>query len=100
MAVHTLFSAESSTGDSTVFNWQGGLGTILITGTIGTYAATAQISTDGTNFVTMKDLNGNAIAFSGENVTNFYAPSNATIKVNNGTMTSTTVTGSLFDDRV
>ena len=100
MAKHTLFTSTSTTGDSTKYKWNGGLGTIIITGTVGTYAGTAQISADGTNYVTMKDVNGVDMSFIDEVESVFYAPSGSTIKVNNGTMTSTTLTGSLFDDKV
>ena len=100
MAKHTLFEDATGTGDSTIFVWSGGVGSILIVGTIGTYAGTGEISEDGTNFVALKDLNGVDIVLSGEKHVNFYAPTDARIKVNNGTMTSTTITGTLYDDKV
>ena len=100
MAKHTLFTDIATTGDSTVFVWPGGIGTLILTGTIGTYVGTGLISVDGTNFVTMRDVNGIGVDLTVEDMFNFYAPTGSVIKVNNSTMTSTTVTGTLFVDMV
>ena len=101
MAKHILFEDSSSTGAGTAFDWSGGLGEITIAGTVGTYAGAAQVSPDeGTTWLAMKDVNGNDISFTAAGTAIFWQPTGVKIRVNNTTVTSSTITGSLFDDKV